>query len=91
MSLMWRVLKQKNQKMKARIEIEFDPDNKEDAQKISNVLKAEDWKFLVWDLDQHLREQVKYRDKYEHPADELAKIRDWIREELQSRNLSIEE
>ena len=45
----------------AKVTLEFDPmDDREDMESAINGWK---WKMLVWDLDQHLRSELKYNDK----------------------------
>ena len=41
-----------------KIILEFD--SVEEADEIINALDGYKWKLAIWDLDQHLREQVKY-------------------------------
>lgn len=45
----------------AKVTLEFDSfDDREDMESAINGWK---WKMLVWDLDQHLRSELKYNDK----------------------------
>jgi hypothetical protein len=41
-----------------KVTLEFD--SVEEADDIRNALDGYKWKLAIWDLDQHLREQVKY-------------------------------
>ena len=51
------------------------------------AVKANDWKYTTWDLDQWLREQLKYHDA----SDDYQIIRDKLWEFLNERNLNFDE
>jgi hypothetical protein len=45
----------------AKVILEFDPF--EDREEMESAINGSKWKMLVWDLDQHLRSELKYNDK----------------------------
>lgn len=50
------------------------------------ALEGRDWYLSMWDLDQWLRSEIKYGDKYE----ELQPVRDKLYEILQDYELSMD-
>jgi len=61
----------------AKVTLEFDPEyDREDMESAINGWK---WKMLVWDLDQHLRSELKYNDAVTGEVLEaLEKLRDHL-------------
>jgi hypothetical protein len=45
----------------AKITIEYDFN--EEREEMESAINGWKWKMLVWDLDQHLRSELKYNDK----------------------------
>jgi len=45
----------------AKVILEFDPN--EDRDDMESAINGWKWKMLVWDLDQHLRSELKYNQK----------------------------
>jgi hypothetical protein len=45
----------------AKVILEFDPF--EDREDMESAINGWKWKMLVWDLDQHLRSELKYNEK----------------------------
>jgi len=72
-----------------KVIIEFtDEDAASDAQV---ALDGSKWKFAMWELDQHLRNEVKYNEKLpSEVAEAYEKLRDKIREILSDSNLTME-
>jgi hypothetical protein len=72
-----------------KVIIEFtDEDAASDAQV---ALDGSKWKFAMWELDQHLRNEVKYNEKLSSEVSEAyEKLRDKIREILSDSNLTME-
>ena len=65
--------------------------NEEDFEDARLALDGWKWKMAMWDLDQHLRSEIKYNEKLSAEADEAYQaIRDKIREILHDSNLNIE-
>jgi hypothetical protein len=63
----------------AKVILEFDPI--EDKEEMETALNGWKWKMLVWDLDQHLRSELKYNDKLTGEAYEaVEKIRETLYE-----------
>ena len=61
----------------AKVTLEFDPD--EDREDMESAINGWKWKMLVWDLDQHLRSELKYNDQVTGEAFEaLEKLRDHL-------------
>jgi hypothetical protein len=72
-----------------KVIIEFtDEDAASDAQV---ALDGSKWKFAMLELDQHLRNEVKYNEKLpSEVAEAYEKLRDEIREILSANNLLME-
>jgi hypothetical protein len=72
-----------------KVIIEFsDEDAASDAQVALDGWK---WKSAIWELDQHLRNEVKYNEKLPSEVGEAyEKLRDKIREILSDSNLTME-
>lgn len=72
----------------AEIILKFKEDEFEDAR---TALDGWKWKIAMWDLDQHLRNEIKYNEKSSAETDRAYEaIRDKIREILHDSNLNIE-
>ena len=73
----------------AKVTLEFDPmDEREDMESAINGWK---WKMLVWDLDQHLRKELKYNDKLIGEAYEaVEKIRETLHELKSESGLTLD-
>ena len=72
----------------AEIILKFKEDEFEDAR---TALDGWKWKMAMWDLDQHLRSEIKYNEKLSAETDRAYQaIRDKIREILDEYNLNIE-
>lgn len=46
--------------MKAVFKVIYDPENYDEAKAVRDMNRATDYKLVLWDLDNHLREQLKY-------------------------------
>jgi hypothetical protein len=63
----------------AKVILEFDPI--EDKEEMETALNGWKWKMLVWDLDQHLRSELKHNDALTSEAYEaVEKIRETLYE-----------
>jgi hypothetical protein len=63
----------------AKVILEFDPI--EDKEEMETALNGWKWKMLVWDLDQHLRSELKHNDALTGEAYEaVEKIRETLYE-----------
>lgn len=63
----------------AKIILEYDFN--EEREEMESALNGWKWKMLVWDLDQHLRKELKYNDKLTGEAYEaVEKIRETLHE-----------
>ena len=72
----------------AQIILRFKEDEFEDAR---TALDGWKWKMAMWDLDQHLRSELKYNEKLSAETDRAYQVvRDKIREILHDSNLNIE-
>jgi len=72
-----------------KIILEFD--SFEEAEEARTALDGHKWKIAMWDLDQHLRGQLKYNsDNLKDAYEELEKTRDKLREILYEYNLKLE-
>jgi hypothetical protein len=63
----------------AKVILEFDPT--EEREDMDSAINGWKWKMLVWDLDQHLRSELKYNEKIIGEVYEaLEKLRDHLHE-----------
>ena len=68
----------------------FEFDSFEEAEEIRTSLDGYKYKLVVWDLDQHLRAEVKYNEKLpSEVADYYEKLREKI-SDLEKINLDLE-
>jgi len=73
----------------AKVTLEFDPF--EDREEMESALNGAKWKMLVWDLDQHLRSELKYNDEITGQVyDELQMVRDKLHELKTELGLTLE-
>ena len=73
----------------AKVTIEFD--SFEDREEMESALNGAKWKMLVWDLDQHLRSELKYNDEITGEVyDALQKVRDHLHELKNESGLTLE-
>ena len=72
--------------MKAILEFNL-PEESVDHQTAIDGIK---WKIVAWDLDQHLRSELKYSQLNESESRGLQIIRDKLRELMQEQNLTFE-
>ena len=71
----------------AKVILEFDPN--EDRSEMESALNGWKWQMLVWDVDQHLRSELKYNDKVtEEVYEALKKVREYLRGEMQEQGLT---
>ena len=63
----------------AKVTLEFDFD--EDREEMESAINGWKWKHLVWELDQHLRKELKYNDQLTGKAyDAVDAIRETLHE-----------
>jgi hypothetical protein len=73
----------------AKVTLEFDPF--EDREEMESAINGWKWKILVWDLDQHLRSELKYNTKITGEAYEaLEKIRERLHELKNENGLTLD-
>jgi len=73
----------------AKVILEFDP--AEDREEMESAINGSKWKMLVWDLDQHLRTELKYNDKITGEVYEaLEKVRNYLHEQKNDSGLTLE-
>jgi hypothetical protein len=73
----------------AKVILEFDPI--EDREEMESAINGSKWKMLVWDLDQHLRSELKYNDTITGDIYEaLEKLRDHLHELKSESGLTLE-
>jgi hypothetical protein len=73
----------------AKVILEFDPI--EDREEMESAINGSKWKMLVWDLDQHLRTELKYNDKITGEVYEaLEKVRNYLHEQKNDSGLTLE-
>ena len=72
-----------------KVTIEFSDEDA--AENAKTALDGWKWKHAMWELDQHLRNEIKYNEKLPSEVDEAyEKLRDKIREILYDNNLTME-
>ena len=73
----------------AKVILEFDPS--EEREDMESAINGAKWKMLVWDLDQHLRSELKYNDAITGQVyDELQRVRDKLHELKTDSGLTLE-
>jgi hypothetical protein len=73
----------------AKVTLEFD--SYEDREEMESALNGGKWKMLVWDLDQHLRSELKYNDRITGDVYEaIEKIRKHLHELKNESGLTLE-
>lgn len=73
----------------AKVTIEFDTN--EEREDMESAINGWKWKMLVWELDQHLRSQLKYNDKLTGDAYEaVEKVREMLHELKSDSGLSLD-
>ena len=73
----------------AKVTLEFDPT--EDREDMESAINGWKWKMLVWDLDQHLRTELKYNDAVTGEVyAALEKIRERLHELKTDSGLTLE-
>ena len=66
-------------------------DSIEEAEDARTALDGYKWKLAMWDLDQHLRSELKYNEKISGETDAAYDaVREKIREILSSYNLNLD-
>jgi hypothetical protein len=72
--------------MRAQFTVTYNPEDPIEAAEIKLMQDARKWKGLVWDLDQALRERIKYGNE-----EALQPARELLWELLKDENLSLDE
>jgi hypothetical protein len=76
----------------AKAILEFDLNEVEDVTAHKRAVKAIDMAIVLWDMDQYLRNQLKYNDKITGEVyDALDKAREQLREFMNEHNISLDE
>lgn len=71
----------------SKIILEFDGiEERQDARDALDVMK---WKSVVWDLDQHLRSELKYNDLPDDVYEALEQLRERLRNLVSDNNLDL--
>ena len=69
----------------------FEFDSLEEAEDIRTSLDGYKYKLVLWDFDQHLRNEIKYNDKLPSEiAEAYEDLREKLREFLNDYNVNIE-
>jgi hypothetical protein len=72
-----------------KIILEFDSIEEQDDAR--DALDGYKWKLAMWDIDQHLRSELKYNDNIEaNVYDTLEKLRDEIRDILEGYGIQLD-
>ena len=73
----------------AKVNLEFNTD--EEREDMESAINGWKWKMLVWDLDQHLRSELKYNVELKGEAYEaVEKIREKLHELKSESGLSLD-
>jgi len=76
----------------AKATLEFDLSEPDDVQAHKRAVKSLDLVLALWDIDQYLREQVKYNESLSKEAyDALDKAREELYNILRNRNISFDD
>ena len=71
--------------------VTFEFDSQEESEDIRTALDGYKYKLVIWDLDQHLRSEIKYNDKLPSEiAEAFEDLREKLREFLNDYNVNIE-
>ena len=71
--------------------VTFEFDSQEESEDIRTALDGYKYKLVIWDLDQHLRAEIKYNDKLpSEVAEAYENLRDKLREFLNDYSINIE-
>jgi len=77
--------------MRARLTILYNPSCPQETQEIDDMRHASDFKMIIWDIQQKLREIEKHGDHSKLTAyDVIDEVNQLIREELTSKGLTLE-
>ena len=77
--------------MKAELKFEYDTDNPDQVREIELIQQARLYKLAFWDLDQHLRNKLKYEELDPVTDKALQDTRDKLWEVLREYNLSLDD
>jgi hypothetical protein len=73
----------------AKVTLEFDPF--EDRDDMESAINGWKWKMLVWDLDQHLRSELKYNEEVTGEVYEaLEKVRNMLHQLKNESGLTLD-
>lgn len=76
--------------MKAVIKFFYDTENYEQLAEIELMRKAGDYKSVLWDLSQHLREQLKYNEELSDDAQKaLEEVRQLLFDLINDHGISL--
>jgi cell fate (sporulation/competence/biofilm development) regulator YlbF (YheA/YmcA/DUF963 family) len=76
----------------AKAILEFDLNEVEDVTAHKRAVKALDMAMALWDMDQYLRQQLKYNDKITGEVyDALDKAREQLRDFMNNHNVDLDE
>jgi hypothetical protein len=77
--------------MKAIFKLIYDTENFDDVKLIQDMQRVIDYKLALFDIDNHLREQIKYNTELsDEQSATYQKIRDMLYSILNEYNLSLE-
>jgi hypothetical protein len=77
--------------MKAIFKLIYDTENFDDVKLIQDMQRVVDYKLALFDIDSHLREQIKYNTELsDEQSSTYQKIRDLLYSILNEYNLSLE-
>ena len=76
----------------AKAILEFDLNEPDDVQAHKRAVKALDMAMALWDMDEYLRQQLKYNDKITGEVyDALDKAREQLRDFMNNHNVDLDE
>lgn len=76
--------------MKAELKFEYDTENYDQLREIKTLQNAQAFKGILWDIDQKLREQLKYNNELSESAYvALEEIRSFLYECLRENNVDL--
>jgi len=75
----------------SKIILKFDTNDPEDREEFNRCSRASDLCFLLWDFDQHLREQIKYNENLtEEQANTYEEIREKLYDMMEEKGLNFD-
>ena len=77
--------------MKAILEFDFNDDNHGDRQEHARMMQATNLCYIIYELQNYLRDRLKYADKFESGEVELEKVRETLNSLMYDNGVNLNE